>query len=293
MIKAVQINFIGGKKRTLPMDNVHIRFYVVLLLCIAVCIFCLLGPQFMPNDPYQANLQAAKQAPSEDYPMGTDALGRCIWSRILAGATASVFTALLTVALMVFVGMVIGILSGYYGGKMDTVVMRIVDVFLAFPGMVLALAIAGFLGPGMGNAVLALAATGWTQYARLARSQVLSLKEENFISAAKLNGFSDLYIIFRHILPNTFRPLVVTASINICGTMLTLAGFSFLGLGAQPPLAEWGSMLSSSRQYLQICPWMVFCPGLAIMLVAMLFNLLGDCVRDVLDPRQKDKNLIF
>lgn len=293
MIKTIHVCNVGGKRIHLPMDSVHIRFYVVLLLCVAVCVFCLLGPQLMPNDPYHANLSAAKQPPSDEFPMGTDNMGRCIWSRILAGAVASVYTSLLTVVLMVFIGMVIGVLSGYYGGKMDTIVMRIVDIFLAFPGMVLALAIAGFLGPGMGNAVLALVATGWTQYARLARSQVLSLKEESFISAARLNGFSDFYIIFRHILPNTFRPLVVTASINICGTMLSLAGFSFLGLGAQPPLAEWGSMLSAGRQYLQTCPWIVFYPGLAILFVAMLFNLLGDCVRDVLDPRRKDKNLIF
>ncbi|MDO4542757.1 MAG: ABC transporter permease, partial [Bacillota bacterium] len=139
----------------------------------------------------------------------------------------------------------------------------------------------------------ALAATSWTQYARLARSQELTLKNENFIHAAKLSGFSSLYIICRHILPNTFRPLVVTASLNICAMMLGLAGLSFLGLGAQPPLAEWGSMLSSGRQFLQQCPWIVIFPGLAILIAAMIFNLLGDCVRDVLDPRQKNNNITF
>lgn len=247
----------------------------------------------MPNDPYQANLSVAKQPPSADYPCGTDNLGRCIFSRILAGAAASVFSALAVVAITLVFGMLVGIIAGYFGGKTDTVLMRIVDVFLAFPGMVLALAIAGFLGPGMVNAVIALAATNWTQYARLARSQVLTLKNENFIHAAKLQGFSHLYIIIRHILLNTFRPLVVTASINICGMMLGLAGLSFLGLGAQPPLAEWGAMLSGGRQFLEQCPWIVFFPGAAILFVAMLFNLLGDCVRDVLDPRQKNKNISF
>lgn len=279
-------------KRIAP-DSVHIRFYIILSLTVLLGILCLLGPHFMPNDPYLSDLGIAKQAPSAAYPFGTDALGRCILSRILAGASASVFSALFTVILMVLTGMVFGVLSGYFGGKTDMAIMRIVDVFLAFPGMVLALAIAGFLGPGMMNAVIALAATGWTQYARLSRGQVLSLKSENFISAAKLSGLSDFHIIFRHVLPNVFRPLVVTASVNICGTMLGLAGLSFLGLGAQPPLAEWGSMLSSSRQYLQLYPWMVFFPGLAIMVTAMIFNLLGDSVRDVLDPRHKNKNLYF
>lgn len=279
------------RRFSFPKDAAHMQFYIILGIAALFCFLCLVGPQFMPHDPYQTNLAVTKQPPSADYPFGTDALGRCIFSRILAGAAASVFSALFAVALMMISGMVLGVIAGYFGGKVDMVIMRIVDIFLAFPGMVLALAIAGFLGPGMMNAVIALVATGWTQYARLTRSQVLSLKSENFIHAAKLNGLTPLEIIFKHILPNTFRPLVVTASVNICSTLLGLAGLSFLGLGAQPPLAEWGSMLSSSRQYLQLCPWMVFFPALAIMVAAMIFNLLGDSVRDVLDPRKKNKNL--
>lgn len=283
----------GVKHKPLFKDKVHKRFYIVFSLTLLLCAFCIVAPAFMPHDPYQANLAMAKMPPSLDYPCGTDNLGRCVFSRILAGASASVFSALILVAITLVIGMFIGVIAGYFGGKTDTLLMRIVDVFLAFPGMVLALAIAGFLGPGMVNAVIALAATGWTQYARLARSQVLTLRNENFVQAAKLNGFSSFYIICRHILPNTFRPLVVTASLNICAMMLGLAGLSFLGLGAQPPLAEWGSMLSSGRQFLQQCPWIVFFPGAAIMIAAMLFNLLGDCVRDVLDPRQKNKNITF
>jgi len=162
--------------------------------------------------------------------------------------------------------------------------MRIVDIFLAFPGMVLALAVAGLLGKGLNNAVIALAATGWPPYARLMRGQVLTLKEKNFVHAAKLNGQTTVSILFLHILPNALRPIVVTASLSIGGTILSLAGLSFLGLGPQPPLAEWGSMIADGRGLMQQHPWIVLYPGLAILLTSILFNLLGDSVRDALDP---------
>jgi peptide/nickel transport system permease protein len=182
------------------------------------------------------------------------------------------------------IGSLIGIIGGYAGGMVDSMLMRIVDVFLAFPGMVLALAVAGMLGKGLDNAIIALAAVGWPQYARLSRSYVLSLRQENFILAAKLNGQTSLSILFRHILPNTMRPVVVTASLSISGTILSLASLSFLGLGAQPPAAEWGSMIADGRGLMQRFPWMVFYPGMAIFITSILFNLLGDSVRDVLDP---------
>ncbi|MDO4542343.1 MAG: ABC transporter permease subunit, partial [Bacillota bacterium] len=164
----------NARVKTVKTDSTHLRFYIVLGLSLLLCFFCLIAPNFMPHDPYQANLSMAKMPPSSDYPCGTDNLGRCVFSRILAGAGTSVFSALILVAVTLIIGMVVGIIAGYFGGKTDTVLMGVVDVFLAFPGMVLALAIAGFLGPGMLNAVIALAATSWTQYARLARSQVLT-----------------------------------------------------------------------------------------------------------------------
>jgi ABC-type dipeptide/oligopeptide/nickel transport system permease subunit len=247
----------------------------------------------MPNDPNRANIALAKRPPSGNFPFGTDWLGRCVYSRILAGASASVFSSIFVVAATLGIGATIGVMCGYLGGLVDTLLMRLVDIFLAFPGMVLALAVAGILGPGMRNAIIALVAVGWPQYARLARSCVLTLRRANFIYAAQLNGQSSVEIMCRHILPNVIRLLIVTASLSLGGTLTSISGLSFLGLGARPPLAEWGSMLSDGRSFLQQSPWLVLFPGLAILLTAILFNMLGDCVRDALDPREKNKNIIF
>lgn len=260
------------------------RLILLLVLMTALCVFFLLAPEFMPNDPNHAELLSAKQAPSEQYPWGTDWLGRCVLSRVLDGAAASVFSSLAIVGLTLVVGCLVGIVCGYFGGAVDAFFMRMVDVFLAFPRMVLALAVAGMLGKGLSNAVIALIVTGWPQYARLSRSYVLSLRQENFVHAARLNGQSTASILFRHILPNALRPVIVTASLSIGSTILNLAGLSFLGLGSQPPAAEWGSMLSDGRGLMQRSPWIVLYPGLAIFLTSILFNLLGDSVRDVLDP---------
>ena len=221
--------------------------------------------------------------------MGTDGLGRCIWSRILAGASRSVFASLVIVLLSMLVGCAIGLAAGFAGGAVDEVLMRIVDIFLAFPGIVLSIAVAGMLGPGLKNGVLALAATGWTQYARLIRSYVLSLRQENYVKAARLNGQSGMGILTRHVFPNAIRPVVVTGTLHLSGAMLSISGLSFLGLSSSS--AEWGSMLSDGRSLLQQCPWIVLYPALAIFLVTILFNLLGDSVRDVLDPAGKNKNM--
>ncbi|NLA87041.1 MAG: ABC transporter permease [Clostridiales bacterium] len=262
----------------------RIRLIIMLFLAAALCALCLLAPVLAPNDPNRADLSEAKMPPGGAYPFGTDALGRCVFSRVLAGGAASVFSALAVVGLTLILGCAVGIVCGYFGGAADMVLMRLVDIFLAFPGMVLALAVAGMLGSGLGNAIIALAATGWPQYGRIARSYVLSLRRENFIHAARLNGQSTVSILLRHILPNAIRPVIVTASLSIGGIILGLAGLSFLGLGAQPPAAEWGSMLSDGRGLMQQAPWLILYPGLAVFLTSVLFNLLGDSVRDVLDP---------
>lgn len=254
------------------------------VLTLAFLVLCLVAPAFMPNDPNYVDLKNAKLPPNDQYPWGTDGLGRCVLSRVLDGASTTVFSALIIVGLTLIVGSLIGIVGGYFGGVVDSLLMRISDVFLAFPGFVLALAVAGMLGKGLDNAIFALVAVGWPQYARLARSSVLSLREENYILAAKLNGQTTFSILFRHILPNAIRPVVVMASLSISGAILSLASLSFLGLGPQPPAAEWGSMISEGRGFMQRYPWMVFYPGMAIFLASVLFNLLGDSVRDVLDP---------
>lgn len=264
--------------------SARIRMLLLLAAASALCIFCMVSHSMMPHDPDFADLAHVKLPPCAEYPFGTDWLGRCVYSRILAGAPISVFSALTIVALTVVLGCTIGMLCGYFGGAVDAVLMRFVDVFLAFPGMVFALAVAGMLGSGLRNAMIALAATGWPQYARLSRSYVLCLRQENFVLAARLNGQSSAGILFRHILPNAMRPVIVTASLSVGGTILALAGMSFLGLGSSS--ADWGSMISDGRGLMGQVPWLVLYPGAAIFLTSVLFNLLGDSVRDVLDSAQ-------
>ena len=208
------------------------KMLVYLILFLALCIFSLIADSLAPHDAELVNLLEAKKAPGGEYLMGTDWLGRCIWSRILSGASSSIFASLMIVALSMLVGCTIGLISGYMGGIADEIMMRIVDVFLAFPGIVLSIAVAGMLGPGIRNGVLALAATGWTQYARLIRSYVLSLREENYVKAARLNGQSEWSILLHHIFPNAIRPVVVTGTLHLSGAMLSISGLSFLGLGS-------------------------------------------------------------
>lgn len=263
------------------------KMYIYLILFVGLCVFSLISPTLAPHDAELVDLLASKRPPDGEYLMGTDWLGRGIWSRILTGAYSSIFASLLIVALSMFAGCSIGLVSGYAGGIFDEVLMRIVDVFLAFPGIVLSIAVAGMLGPGLKNGIIALAATSWTQYARLIRSYVLSVRQENFVKAAILNGQSSWSILVRHIFPNAIRPVVVTGTLHLSSAMLSISGLSFLGLGSST--AEWGSMLSEGRSLMQQCPWVVLYPAIAIFLVTILFNLLGDSVRDVLDPGSKTK----
>lgn len=268
-------------------DPVRIRFGIFFGLVVLLCLLSLVAPFIVPNDPNKVNLLTALQPPSELFPFGTDQLGRCLFSRVLCGAAASIFSALLLVGIIFTVGTTIGVFCGYFGGIIDTVAMRIVDILLAFPGMVLAIAVAGMLGSGLMNAVIAIAFISWTKYARLSRSLVLTIREDTFIQASKLGGNSSWRIVIRHILPNAAGPLVVTAALDIGVMMMELAGLSFLGLGALPPAPEWGSMMSEGRSMLQYAPWLTLFPGGAILITIMLFNLMGDSVRDLLDSRQR------
>lgn len=255
-------------------------------LLFLLLIWAAAAPYMTPNDPYLANLSIAKLPPGGEYPMGTDQLGRCLLSRIMAGAPATLFYSLLVVAITFLAGTLVGVLCGYIGGRFDAVVMRVVDILLAFPGIILCIAVAGTLGAGMQNAVIALSVTGWTQYARLARSRVLALREDVFMQAAQVTGSSPVKIIFRHVLPNAMRVLIVTAALSIGGTIMEMASLSFLGLGARTPMAEWGVLLNEGRGLLQTNPNLVFFPGIFIFVAVMIFNLFGDSVRDVLDPRE-------
>lgn len=266
-------------------SHTKLRLYVFLGLVIVLMLTALFSEQLAPYDPYEQNLEEAMQPPSARHIMGTDRYGRDMFSRVLVGGKTSIYATLALVAAISIFGTIVGTLSGYYGGKVDSIVMRISDVCLAFPGLVFAMAVAALLGGGITNAVLALAVISWPKYSRVARSQTLALKTGAFVSAARLSGCTSGQIIFRHILPNILGPILVTAMLDIGTMMMELAGLSFLGLGAKPPAAEWGNMMSSGRSMLQMYPWIVLSPGVGIFISVVLFNLLGDTVRDYLDPR--------
>ncbi len=260
-----------------------LRLFIFLGLAGFLVLLSVFAPLLAPNDPYATNALHMNEAPGGEFPLGTDRYGRCICSRVLMGARTSIFSAVALVAATFVFGTVLGMLAGWFGGAADTLVMRLADVLLAFPQMVLAIAVAGILGGGIFNAMLAMGITGWTLYARLARAQVLALKEEAYVSAARLTGQGTLSILVRTLLPNMLGPLAVSASTQIGTMMIGIAGLSFLGIGVTEPQAEWGSMISASRAYLQLAPWAVMAPAAAVILTVMIFNYLGDCVRDVLD----------
>lgn len=264
----------------------------------AFCLFALLalliilGAVFAPVltggvSPTDAVLKDALQAPSAKHICGTDKLGRDVFARVIYGARTSLTATFAVVAIIFALGSVLGVLAGYFGGWVDTIIMRVADMMVSFPGMVFAIAIAGILGASVKNAVIAVALVSWTKYARLARSLVLKIRNRDFVSAAIVTGSKTPYILRKYMLPNVIPTLVITAATDIGGMMLELAGLSFLGFGAKAPTPEWGLMLNEGRQFISNAPWMMFYPGLAIFVVVVVFNLLGDALRDVLDPRDE------
>ena len=259
------------------------RLIFFLILAGILVLLGIFAPMLTPNDPDATSAANMNQGPSAQFPLGTDRYGRCVCSRVLMGARTSIFSAVALVGITFVIGTVLGLFAGWYGGAVDTVIMRLADVMLAFPQMVLAIAVAGILGGGMGNAMLAMGITGWTLYARLARAQVLAMKEDPYVHAARLTGCSGWTIMTRTLLPNLLGPMLVTAATQIGVMMIGIAGLSFLGIGVSEPQAEWGSMINTSRAYLQLAPWAVLAPAIATIVTVMIFNYLGDCVRDVLD----------
>ena len=266
-----------------------LRLSLPALLLAALLLLAAFPEQVCPYDPYEQNLALSLQAPGGEHLLGTDRYGRDLLSRIIMGSQASIYAALLLVSIISLGGTLIGLWAGLSGGWLDTLLMRFADTCLAFPGLVLALAVAAVTGGGMVNAVLALAAISWPKYARLARSQALSLKEREFVLAARLSGTGPFMLALRHILPNAAGPIIITAMLDIGTMMMELAGLSFLGLGAKPPIAEWGSMMSVGRSMLQTSPWTVLAPGAAIFLTVALFNLFGDGVRDYFDVKNRKR----
>ena len=270
-------------------NTVKTRLIIFGTLAVILLLVSLFSEYLTPYDPYLQDLANAKAMPSAAHLLGTDRYGRDMLSRVIIGSRTSIYSTLLLVAIVTAIGTVVGVFCGWHGKWIDTVLMRISDMFLAFPGLVFALAVAGVLGGGLQNAIIALAAISWPKYARIARSQTLSQKEMPYIRAAVLSGCSTPVLLARHVLPNIVGPILVTSMLDIGTMMMELAGPSFLGLGAKPPAAEWGSMMSDTRSLLTTVPWVTLAPGFAIFISVMVFNLLGDTIRDYADPRARGR----
>ncbi|ALM74043.1 transporter permease subunit: membrane component of ABC superfamily [Thermococcus barophilus] len=265
-----------------------------LSIIIALVLVAILAPILAPY-PEQAlgepNLKERLQPPSWKHPFGTDHLGRDVLSRVIYGTRTSLIIGFSVVALALLIGVPLGLIAGYFGGKVDLAVMRITDVFLAFPPLLLALLIATTLGRGMVNAILALAISWWPWYTRLARGMAISVKERPYVEAAKAMGIADWKIMLRHILPNSISPVIVQATMDMGSAILEAAALSFLGLGVQPPTPDWGLMVSEGKDYFLNYWWYPVFPGLAIFVTVIAFNLLGDAIREVIDPRLRRRFL--
>ncbi|MED4071744.1 nickel transporter permease [Priestia endophytica] len=257
----------------------------IVLFFILLAIF---APVIAPEGVNEQKLQERLQAPSSEHWFGTDDFGRDVFSRVLHGAKTSLWVGFFSVMGSIIIGSFLGIVAGYYGRIADAIISRIFDILLAFPSILLAIGIVAVLGPSLQNALIAIAVINIPNFGRLIRSRVLSVKEEEYILAAKAIGMSDHRILFHHVLPNSITPIIVQGTLAVATAIIEAAALGFLGLGAQPPNAEWGRMLADSKQYLIQAPWTMIFPGVAIMLVVLGFNLLGDGLRDALDPRMKN-----
>jgi peptide/nickel transport system permease protein len=255
---------------------------ILLLILVFTAVF---APWIAPVNPLQVNPAAALLPPSAEYWMGTDTLGRDMLSRVIYGARISLRLGLISVSIAMSLGILIGVVAGYIGGHLDNVLMRIIDVLLAFPSLILALIAVFALGPGLTNAMIAVGISAIPAYARVTRAEVLSAKENLYVQAAEAVGSPSRLVMFRHILPNIIAPNIVIAALGTGAAILTGSALSFLGLGAQAPAPEWGLMLAQGRSFMQLAWWLTFFPGLGIMCTVMALNLLGDGLRDVLDPR--------
>ena len=269
------------RRQKIQPDRTKKRLCFFVFLTALLLLTVVFAEQICPYDPNAQDTGAALLPPGAGHLAGTDRFGRDMLSRILVGLKTSVTSTLILVVVVTVTGSILGLICGYFGGIADTVIMRVSDICLAFPGLVFAMAIAALLNGGISNAVLALALISWPKYARIARSQTLTVKNTNYMAASQM--------IWRHILPNIAGPILVTSMLNIGTMMMELAGLSFLGLGAQPPTAELGNMMSGGRSMLQTYPWVVIGPGLAIFTAVVIFNLLGDAMRDYLDPHNGRK----
>ncbi len=268
--------------RRLAQDRLALLGGVILTVIVLLAIA---APLVARHDPVEIDPINKLQRPNLEYLMGTDNLGRSIWARAVWGARLTLGTASMAMAVILFIGVVVGLVAGFHGSWVDNISMRVVDIVLAFPSLILALAIAGMLGPSLVNVLIGISLVGWATYARVVRGMVLSVREKEYVEAARTVGLSPWRLAIRHILPNVISPVVVLASLDMGAILLSISALSFLGLGAQAPEPEWGRMLNDARPFIQIAPHTMIFPGLAIFLCVMGFNLMGDGLRDALDPQ--------
>ncbi|WP_349038593.1 ABC transporter permease [Pseudotabrizicola sp. 4114] len=259
---------------------------IVLAILILAALF---APLITVHDPYVQNLNNVLQPPGNGHLFGTDELGRDIYSRLIWGARITLTIIFLVTIVVGPLGMIVGTVAGYFGGKVDTVMMRVTDIFLSFPSLILSLAFVAALGPSLNNAIIAIGLTAWPPIARLARAETMTFRNADYIAAARLQGASSLRIIVKSIMPMCLPSVVIRLTLNMATVILTAAGLGFLGLGAQPPLPEWGAMIATGRRYMIDSWWLVTFPGLSILCVSLAFNLLGDGLRDALDPKQMNR----
>ena len=275
----------AATKKKFLSNRGFVLFSVLAIIIILIAVF---APVLSGGiDPTAGDLKDAIMQPDGTHVCGTDKMGRDIYSRVLYGARISLVSTFILVALVFVIGTALGVVSGYFGGWVDAVIMRIADMMIAFPGLVLAIAVAGMLGASMRNAIIAIALVTWPKYARMARSLVLKIRHTDFVYAAIVTGSSTWRMLWKDMLPNTITTLVITAATDIGGMMMELSALSFLGFGAQPPTPEWGAMLNEGRDFMQSAPWMMIYPGFAIFITVVVFNMLGDNLRDILDPREE------
>jgi peptide/nickel transport system permease protein len=256
-----------------------------LMIIAALAAIALLAPFISPHEPTKIDVYNVLSPPSSNHPFGTDELGRDLLSRMIWGSRASLKVGFIAVGIAISIGIIIGAVSGYYGGRTDAVLMRFVDIMLAFPTFFLILAVIAIVEPSISTIMIVIGITGWMDVSRLIRAEFLTLKERDFVSAARAIGASDFRLIFRHIIPNALSPVFVAATFGIAGAILTESGLSFLGLGVQPPEPSWGNILTSGKDNITVAWWLSLFPGLAILITVLSYNLVGEGLRDALDPR--------
>ena len=268
------------------MKLARLRFLIMLSLALLFLSFALFSSFLAPYDPLESHYDHMLEAPSREFLFGTDQLGRDIYSRILYGGKSSLLIAFAVTGIVSLTGILIGTAAGFSGGIFDSLLMRFSDMLMAFPGSIFTIALVSFIGVGLQNLILAMSLTGWTFYARISRSLVLSVKNNVYVEQARLGGASDIKILTHYIIPNVFPSLLVNISQDIGGKLLTISGLSLLGLGSPPPTPEWGFMLSEGKNFMYSAPWMLIFPGLVILVCVVIFNLLGDSIQDLMNPKE-------